>query len=215
MKKLFNIIKKYPLIFVGLSLLIFFTIILVVAALNLRANVEIELLVAPSSATTTIDGKKYQNGKFNIEPGEHRVHIEKEGFITQDFSFNTMSTTKIYTYLHQTDGSFSWYQNHSEDSLLLTKVGDYLSDQEATTYSKKYPIMEALPFVYANYDKDYNYTEFRIDGGEFDGCNTNFCLKITDTTGGNLNLAKSKIKDAGFNPDDYQIIYEYKPIQAL
>ena len=121
----------------------------------------------------------------------------------------------MYTYLRQTDGSFSWYQNHPDDGLLLTQIGDYLADQETSSYAKKYPIMEALPIIYANYDKNYNYTEFRIDGGKFDGCNSDFCIKITDSTGGNLDLAKSKIKDAGFNPDDFQILYEYKPIQAL
>ena len=215
MKKLTELFKKYPFIFIGLSLLIFFTVILVISALNIRPSVEVELLVAPSSASTTIDGKIYQNGKFNLESGEHQVHIEKEGFITQDFSFNTSLTTKIYTYLRQTDGSFSWYQNHPEDGLLLTQIGDYLADQETSSYAKKYPIMEALPIIYANYDKNYNYTEFRIDGGKFDGCNSDFCIKITDSTGGNLDLAKSKIKDAGFNPDDFQILYEYKPIQAL
>lgn len=215
MKKLTELFKKYPFIFIGLSLLIFFTIILVISAINLRPSVEIELLVAPSSANTTIDGKSYQNGKFNLEPGEHQVHIEKDGFISQDFSFNTSSTTKVYTYLRQTDGSFSWYQNHPDDGLLLTQIGDYLTDQEASSYSKKHPVMEVLPIIYANYDKDYNYTEFRLDGGKFDGCNSDFCIKITDSTGGNLDLAKSKIKDAGFNPDDFQILYEYKPIQAL
>ena len=215
MKKIIAIIKKYPLIFIGLSLLIFFTVILVITAFSLRASVDIELLVAPASATTTIDGKEYQNGNFRLEPGEHHIHIEKDGFITQDFSFNTISTTKIYTYLHQADGSFSWYQSHPDDSILLTRIGDYLSDQEATAYAGQNPIVQVLPIVYANYDQNYNYTEFRIDGGSFDDCNSNFCLKITDSTGGNLNLAKTKIREAGFNPDDYQIIYEYKPAQAL
>ena len=213
MDKIINNIKKYPFIFIGISLLIFFTVILVITALNMRATVEIELLVAPTSATTTIDGKYYQNGTFKIEPGEHHVHIEKEGFVAQDFSFNTLNTTKIYTYLKQADNSYSWYQNHPEDALVLTQIGDYQADKEASAYSARHAIVKALPIVYANYGD--NYTEFRIDGGSFDGCDSDFCLKVTDTTGGNLDFAKSKIKEAGYNPDDYQIIYEYKPIQPL
>lgn len=215
MNRLSSLFKKYPFVFIGLSLLIFFSIILLITALNMRPSVEITLLVAPSSATTTIDGKTYQNGTFNIEPGEHQVHIEKDGFISQDFSFNTLATTKIYAYLKQQDGSYSWYQNHPEDSQILTQIGDYQADQEADLYAKKYPITQILPLIYAHYDENYNYTEFRIDGGKFAGCDSDFCLKITDSTGGNLELAKSKIKDSGFSPEDYQILYEYKPVQQL
>ncbi len=215
MSRLSKIIKNYPLVFVVLGLLIFFTIILVISAFNMHPTVEVELLVAPTSATTTIDGKSYQNGTFKIAPGEHQVHIEKEGFVSQDFSFNTLSTNKVYAYLRQTDGSFSWYRSHPEDSQVLTKIGDYLADQEATNYTRQNPITQALPIIYANYDDHYNYTEYRIDGGKFDSCQTDFCIKITDSTGGNLELAKQKIRDSGFNPDDYQIIYEYKPVQAL
>ena len=101
MNRFIKNIKKYPLIFIGLSLLIFITIILVISAINMRSTEEIELLVLPNSATTTIDGKQYQNGTFRIEPGEHQVHIEKPGFISQDFSFNTSSTNKIYTYFYK------------------------------------------------------------------------------------------------------------------
>jgi len=215
MNRLSKIIKNYPLVFVVLGLLIFFTIILVISAFNMHPTVEVELLVAPTSAITTIDGKSYQNGTFRLTPGEHQVHIEKEGFVSQDFTFNTLSTNKVYAYLRQTDGSFSWYRSHPEDSQVLTKIGDYLADQESTNYTGQNPITQALPIIYANYDDHYNYTEFRIDSGKFDGCQTDFCIKITDSTGGNLELAKQKIRNAGFNPDDYQIIYEYKPVQAL
>ena len=215
MNKITNFIKKYPLLFIGLSLLIFITIILVITAINMRKTEEIEVLVAPISAEITIDGKEYQNGTFNIEPGEHQVHIEKTGFISQDFSFNTLSTRKIYTYLKQTDGSYSWYSNNSEDSNILTQIGDYEADREAELYSSQNPIVQVLPIFYAHYDENYNYSEFRIDGGEFDGCESNFCLKVTDTTGGNMELAKNKIKEAGYNPNNYQILYEYKPIQPL
>lgn len=87
--------------------------------------------------------------------------------------------------------------------------------EEAKTYSEAHPIMAGLPIIYAHYDANYNYTEFRIDGGEFSGCKTNFCLKITDTTGGNYDAALEKIRESGFNPEDFQILYEYTPIKEL
>ena len=213
--KLKSLFRKYPFIFIGLGFLIFVTIILVIAALNVHHTSDLEILIAPTSATVTIDGKKYENGTFYLDAGEHTIHIKKEGFVSQDITFDTATTSKIYTYLKQTDGGYSWYLDHPEDALILTQIGDYLSDEEAKTFSSKHQIMNNLPIVYADYDKDYNYTEYRIDGGSFIGCESNFCLKITDTTGGNLESAKQQIRSAGFNPDDYQILYEYIPIQKL
>lgn len=94
-------------------------------------------------------------------------------------------------------------------------TADRAADRAAKAYREAHPIIIALPIIYANYDESYNYTEFRIDGGEFPECSTDFCLKITDTTGGNYAHARELIKNSGYSPDDYEIIYEYKPITPL
>lgn len=212
MKSLF---KKYPFIFIILGALIIITTILVAIALSLKDTTEIELKVAPASATVLIDNKPYQNGTFRIPSGTHNIHIEKEGFASKDYIFDTNTSNKIYDYLLQSNGGYDWYLSHEEDALILTSIGDYEQSLKAEAYNSKYPIIESLPIIYAHYDENYDYTEYRIDGGSFSGCNTDFCLKVTDTTGNNLESAKEKIREAGFNPDDYQILYEFKPIQEL
>lgn len=210
-------IKSRPITFTILSLLVFATIILVITALNMKSTGEVEICVAPESATVTIDGKEYQNGTYRLPTGELKVHIEKDGFTSQDLSINNSgaNVTKIYAYLVQSDGSMSWYNTHESDALLLNTIGDYLAEKKAEEYTEKHPIISSLPIIYANYDENYNYTEYRIDGGSFPECDQDFCLKITDTTGDNLEDAKSKIREAGFNPDEYEILYEYLPIIPL
>ena len=94
-------------------------------------------------------------------------------------------------------------------------IGDYEAEQNSKDYNSRYPIISILPIVYAEYDDEYDYTEYRIDGGSFSDCDRDFCLKITDVTGGNMDHAKAKIRNAGFNPDDFQILYEYRPIAPL
>ena len=101
------------------------------------------------------------------------------------------------------------------EDISATTNNDRTADAKQKAFLEKYPIINELPIIYAYYDEQYNYTEFRIDGGTFDECSKDFCLKITDTTGGNYDFAKELIKNAGFNPDDYELLYEYKPITPL
>lgn len=215
MKKLLSFLKKYPLLSIFFITITLITAALLITALSLQDTTEIEIRVAPASASVFIDNKLYGNGTFRISSGIHHIKIEKEGFISKEFTFDTATSNKLYTYLLEPNNSYNWYLTHSDDALLLTSIGDYESTLISDAFNSKYPIMASLPIIYAHYDEQYDYTEFRIDGGELAECDNHFCLKITDTTGGNYELAKQKIIDAGFNPDDYQIIYEYTPINPL
>ena len=76
------------------------------------------------------------------------------------------------------------------------------------SYTEKYPIIKDLPIVVAEYDAEYNYTEYRIDGGKDSLCSENFCLYVTDYTGAGLDAARQTIKDKGYNPDDFEIHYD-------
>ena len=83
---------------------------------------------------------------------------------------------------------------------------DQSDDQLAAEYLEKYPISAILPYIYAQYDQDYHYTEFRIDGGSFENCPTDFCLKITDSTNTGLDQIKSLMKTKGYDLEKYTIL---------
>ncbi len=190
---------------------------IIAAIINSKYSATLDLLVAPRDATILIDGKPYKNGQYNFEPGEITVNISMDGFTSeeQQLTLKAGETTKYYTYLIPTDGSLDWYLEHEDDMMLMNTIGDANAALDSNEYLEENPIVEVLPIIYANYDKDYNYTEFRVDGGKFDNCKESFCLKITDTTGGNREHALELIREKGFNPDDYEIIYEYDPIKPL
>lgn len=190
-------------------------ITLIVMAVQYNQTTEIELLVVPTSATTTIDGKEYKNGTYRLSKGEHTIKITKEDFTPKEFTFNTNDTSKVYAYLEQSDGSMSWYLNHEDDALLLSQIGSYEAGIEETKYAEENPIITKFPIVYANYDENLNYTEYRIDAGSFAKCKSDFCIKITDTTGNNFDAAKNLLKENDINPENYEIIYEYTPITEL
>ena len=177
----------------------------------------LEILVAPESATITLNDKEIKNGIYHLYPGDYEIIIKKENFESKTFNIKLEKneTKKLYTYLLEKDGSYSWYINNRSDALLLNKIGAYESSISSSSYLESYPISKVLPIIYASYDESYNYTEFRIDGGFFDECEKNFCLKISDTTGGNYEAALEKIREKNFNPSDYKIIYVETPIVPL
>lgn len=209
--------RKNLMIIAVVGFLLFSVIAIILAIIDGRKSATLDLLVAPSSATITIDGKTYKNGTYRFVPGEIKVIISKEGFKTEEktVALEANVTTKLYTYIMPIDGSFEWYLQHEDEQLLLNTIGDNEASEASASYLEKYPVVNELPIVYANYDKEYNYTEFRIDGGMFDGCKKDFCLKITDTTGGNRDAALEMLKKRGVDVDDYEIIYEYVPIEEL
>lgn len=82
-------------------------------------------------------------------------------------------------------------------------------EEEARKYAEKYPAITKLPIVYAKYLNGYaDYMEFRIDGGAFEECKTDFCLKITDETNNSREKSYEILREKGINPDDYEIIYK-------
>lgn len=207
--------KQQIIIILGSFLLLIAVIVGVIIYQNSLATLNI--LVAPASSKITINNKTYSNGEYKLPAGDYKAKIEKDGFYSKevDLKLNSGELSKLYIYLDQTDGSYSWYLKHPDDDMLRTEIGDYEADNEAKEYTKKYPITQILPLVYAHYDEEYNYTEYQVDGGSFEECKQDFCLKITDTTGGNEENAKNLIKENGYNPEDFEIIYEYVPIEEL
>ncbi len=177
-------------------------------------------IIAPSFAKMNIDGKTYPiNKDIRFKPGEYTVTIIANDFETQERKLNLQEhqTTTLALYLNPEEGDpFNWYETHDEEYSYYLSAANYLANESAANYAAKYPIVTAIPFTVVEVDPvTYDWTEYSVTGGNFDGCKTDFCVKITDTTGGNREKALQKIREKGFNPDDYQILYEYTPIEPL
>lgn len=211
-------IRKLLIVCGGMVVLIVAAILLIfVVNRNSIGMAELKILVAPTIARIEVDGKEYKNGTHKMAPGEVKIMVSCDGFETEEKSIvlTAGQMTEFYTYLIPLDGDYSWYSKNEDNEMLLNTIGDAMATSESKKYSEMNPIIRDLPIIYANYDEKWNYTEFRIDGGVFEDCTRAFCVKITDTTGGNYDHALKLIKEKGYNPEDYEILYEYKPIQPL
>lgn len=211
--------KKKHIIIASFFILLLLIIGIIILYINsLRYNATINILVAPSSATVEINGKNYKNnGTIKLEPGNYTVIISADTFTSQEIpvELTKNETADIYTYLIPTNGSMDWYINHPEEEMLVTSIGSKKAQQTSNEYYKKYPIATILPILVVESSPEWR--EYRIDGGQFDDCqkDPDFCIVITDSTGNNRDRAIKAIQDKGYNPNDYEIIYKYTPIEQL
>lgn len=194
---------------------LFVLIPLVVFLINSTKTATLKTIIAPSFATITIDGKTHTvNSELKFAPTTTKATISARGFQPQtvDLELIAHETTTLALYLLPEDGDLGWYSRNPNEQRFFSSVTDFQALQSANAYREKYPISEILPIsVVDTNPPSYQLKEYRIDLGQFDGCQSDFCLKITDRTGGNEAEALQQIRSKGFNPNDYEIIYSYEP----
>ena len=186
-------------------------LILVFISIKTVFSASLDVLVVPTDATILIDGEKFENGIYeNLLVGKRKVVISREGFDTMEFEIELKrdERTRIYEYL---GGNSEWYASLTDpDTLyLIDIIKEYHGQQQLVDLRARYPVMESLPIIFEHYYNNYTeYISYRIDGGQYKECKQSFCLKITDFSGGNYNRALDYMREKGYNPSDYEIIYE-------
>ena len=218
---MFNYIKQHKV----LSLVLFFNlvailVVIVIIVIHNLKTATISIRVAPVAATVELNGAKYENlESHNVAPGDYHVKISMEGMQTKelDFSIGEDGFVRVWDYLLNSNGSFDYYLNHREDELLLKDIiskDDIAAQSFIVEYERMFSISNVLPIMFDSYTDDFAYyTRYEIEFDDSrDDCPKIFCLVIEDNTGGNEQKAMDKIKELGYNPDDYEIKYEFVPL---
>lgn len=193
---------------VAVAVFVIFVLFIVLMKMSFAATLDV--LVVPTEARVLVNGQEYQNGVYEgLMAGTVQVEISLEGFETQQFELELKrnETTRLYTYLK---GNESWYQNADENNLkMLDIILEHEGELETKKLTAKYPIMKDLPMVYENYTDGFTkYVSYRIDGGQYAQCKQEFCVKITDISGGSYETALKTMQSYGYSPSNYEIIYE-------
>jgi uncharacterized membrane protein len=203
-----NITKKQK---IGLLISFLIIILLFLSILTIRGRIydsKINLLIAPASATITIDDKEYKNGIHEISSGKHIITISKWGFETQteEIEITPKETYIYYNYLLPPNGLMTWYTEHEDDSLLLESIIPALTQKELKQLQEKYPLIKHLPINISEYNQDRTkYINYSISYVTLD--NKKVLISIHDHSGGNYDIAIKKIESLGYNIDDYNIYY--------
>lgn len=212
--------RRKQLFIVGvIAFIILIVIVIFLFIVDSQKTASVDILVAPSFAKVEINGKKYKSKTTTrVKPGEATAVISADGFESQEINltFEKDVETKVYVILNPTTGNADFYKNNPTEANLAQRISEALVRINADLYLKEHPIINVLPIIVTDYNQETNtWLEYRIDYGEFQECATDFCLKITDTTGGNYNRAIEKIREKGFNPDDYEFIYQSTPVEPM
>lgn len=163
---------------------------------------EITILVVPLSATIKIDNETYQNGTYEIAPGEHTANISATGFLSKEVNFiaEKNKIALLYEYLTPATEKYS-----SEDYSLLRYISkDKETDKLVKSYFETLAFLDRLPII--NDEKKVYIT----DQSYSDKCNQDpyICIGITNL--GTLSKSETVelIREKGYNPDDFVIFYE-------
>lgn len=162
----------------------------------------INVTITPESSQITIDGKQASSSN-RIRPGAYVVSVEKEGFHSYEESVDVGSNEVIDLYVAlepSSDETQGWYDENPEDAGALERVLDNQYTQEATTITENFPVISILPYIAPRGAYTINY-------GLSQQADTQ-AIYISYYTDVGRDLALQYIRDNGFNPDDYEIIYE-------
>lgn len=199
--------KKIGLLF-GLVILIL-VVILTILSVNRSISATLRIVVAPASARILIDGEQYQNGIYeNMPIGTKYVEITADGFVSKKYKIELAAdeVTKLYACLEPE--SVEDFVETDEYAVNCSAAKELEGEKKRAEFLAQYPIAVVLPIVVEKYADDLaGYMSFRVDGGKYAGCEKEFCVKITDITGGNYERAKKIVKNKGYNLDDYEVIY--------
>ena len=195
------------------SVLILLNILAVIVVIgviihNSMKTATIDIDVAPSGATIELNGHDYDNfDSYDILPGNYHVKISMDGMQTKEFDLNLQSDgfAKIKTYLLDSDGGFGYYMTHPDEEAILAEIADDDASRAfVEKYNKIYSIGDLFPMEFSD-SSNGEIISIYIDWSENECNGEKLCLMINDYTGENHELALQMIRDAGYNPDDYEI----------
>lgn len=172
-----------------------------------RHSATLEIAVAPTSATLTLNGKEYKNGTHHLLPGVYEVSLTREGLEPYYDTIELPANEKkyLYKYLTGPDGDISWYYEHPEDAMAFTTVSDHEANLKANEYASRDPIFAVTPY----YDHINNHYKISVNYNDENEIvvtvNLNTCTDLLREQ--YIDEANKYLEDNNLNLNDYEMNY--------
>ena len=128
-------------------------------------RVKLEIIVFPSDATLTIDGKKEKPGKIAVTKGEHTLKATRQYFgdVTKKINTNDLDLTQpVFVATDPNTRSAAEYLSaHPEEESLLERVrgSEFVESQDSLI--RKYKFLSVLPHEAIDYSIRYEVSSDR------------------------------------------------------
>lgn len=202
-------------IIIGILLIFISVFAIIIPFINSQAtSTYLDIAVAPSIATIELDGTKINAGVNEITPGEHHLKFSAPDFESKEINIivEKHKDQSVVEYLKNTTEGMQYFFKSREDiAVLRSYQQNNTNDQEVTDFLNKYDslikITEKLPIV-TNFREGANIVSGEItDGTNNPKCDYALCLQVDQPKSYEWRIRES-MQLAGYNYDDYEIIYE-------
>ncbi len=209
--KNFRKILFFLIILIAISIITILSLVLIPIINGGQKTTLLGINIAPGDATLTINGEDYHSGVYEMTAGSYTGTLHKDGFSSKTINFELKAneTTTIYEYILSDTEGFNYFERSKTDLATLENIDDADVKTFLANYAKKKDISNNFPILLDYYIEE---TSTLFSGRITDGtsevrCDYAFCLKV-DKSKKYAWRVKEVIELAGFNYEDYRIIYE-------
>jgi hypothetical protein len=180
------------------TLIIFWGIITYVGRVD---KTPVVIRSVPSDAKIIFRGQNESNGTSWLKEGSYKVTVSKDGFATLTktilVSDKKSQNVVALSLTPQSDEAKKWAAEHSKDYQNNETYGAIEADANGSYFSSLYPITAKLPF---------NDPYFQI--GYITNEDLSISLTITTPSPRYRFYAVEKIRNLGYDPTDFKIIFK-------
>jgi len=196
--------KKILFIFAPLVFLV--VVLAIIFFSNKSVTTGIDIYSLPPDSQLLLDGKTISSGKNSTTTGKHTIEARHDHFDTLSKKVEVIKNQVLVVPMAlspKDDTGKTWYENHQDDYLSLEATISSQYRLESSKITKMYPIVADLP-------QDIS-PLYRIDYGvskRYPNDPTRIALYISSNTPANKYDAIRYIYLMGYDPSDYEIIFE-------
>lgn len=166
--------------------------------------------IVPTDASVTVDNHQVNsNGNVSVTPGQHTVVAKRNGFADKTLNTTVKAGETQNVNIIMTPNSnvgYQWLTDHPDAAVQFEGQQGAQYTQNSQTTTDKNPLIAYLPEIRPTWRIDYGKSKAHP--------NDPTAVAIIITYGGadiDKQNALQWIKDQGFNPDDYEIIFQLPP----